>query len=93
MYSNPTSSSLVDSCMFFETFIVHSSVDDSHKACSMCMYIIVLFMSRCPRTVLTCIMSLVLWYSIVAFQCLKVWKDILCSLGFTNFLMALLRSW
>jgi len=36
-------------------------------------------------------MSLVLWYSIVPFQCLNVWKCILVSLGFPSFLAVLFR--
>ena len=92
-YSNPFSISCVASLVLAVALHIHSSEVVRNSVDSMCMYIIVLFMSRCPKTVLTCIMSLVLWYSIVAFQCLKVWKDIFCSLGFANFLMALLRSW
>ena len=38
-------------------------------------------MSLCPNMVLTWMMSLVLWYSIVAFQCLRVWKWISLSRG------------
>jgi hypothetical protein len=38
----------------------------------MFMYIIVLLMFLCPSIFLTWIMSLVLWYSIVAFQCRNV---------------------
>lgn len=36
-------------------------------------------------------MSLVLWYSMVPFQCLKVWKCIFSSLGFPSFLAVLFR--
>jgi len=45
----------------------------------------------CPSKFFTCTMSLVLWYSIVAFQCLKVWNVILCILGFCSFLLAVFR--
>ena len=48
----------------------------------MFMYFMVDLMSLCPRIDATCRMSLVLWYSVVPFQCRKVWKVILCSLGF-----------
>ena len=46
---------------------------------------------RCPRICLTCRMSLVRWYSIVAFQCLKVWKWIWSSLGFFSLFAIFLR--
>ena len=51
----------------------------------MLMYIMVLLMFLCPSMFFTWMMSLVLWYSIVAFQCRKVWKDIFCILGFCSF--------
>ncbi len=47
------------------------------------MYFMVDLMSLCPKIEATCRMSLVLWYSVVPFQCRKVWKVILCSLRFT----------
>ena len=49
-------------------------------------------MSLCPSMVFTWIMSLVLWYSIVAFQCRKVWKCICFSLGLFSLVVVLLRS-
>jgi len=49
-------------------------------------------MFLCPKTVLTWIMSLVLWYSIVPFQCLNVWKCIPFSLGLFSLVAVLLRS-
>jgi len=42
----------------------------------------------CPRNSLTYSRFLVLWYSIVALQCLKVWKVMRISLGFPSFLAA-----
>ena len=59
---------------------------------SMFMYSIVDSMVLCPSMVFTCIMSLVLWYSVVAFQCLNVWKCICLSLGLFSFTAVLLRS-
>jgi len=41
----------------------------------------------CPSVCMTCRMSLVLWYSIVAFQWRNVWKWICGSLGFWSFLV------
>ena len=77
---NPAFISWVSSSMLWDTLLVQSSVDCSHKADSMLMYIIVLVIALCPSRFLTCITSLVLWYSIVAFQCRKVWKCIFSSL-------------
>lgn len=37
-------------------------------------------------------MSLVLWYSIVPFQCRKVWKDICLSFGLLSLIAILLRN-
>ena len=48
-------------------------------------------MSLCPKIDATCMMSLVLWYSVVPFQCLKVWKVIFCSRGLTNFIAVWFR--
>ena len=39
-------------------------------------------MSRCPSISIMCKMSLVLLYSVVAFQCRKVWNVIFLNLGF-----------
>lgn len=63
-----------------------------NKAFSMLMYIIVLSMLLCPRTVFTWIMSFVLWYSVVPFQCRKVCADILFSLWLFSFFAVLCRS-
>ena len=92
MYSKPVSISCVASVTLLAVLQVHSSVVVKYKACSMFMYIIVLSMSLCPKMVFTWIMSLVLWYSIVAFQCRKVWKWIFLSLGLLSLRAVLLRS-
>ena len=63
------------------TLQVHSSDWFVNSDCSMLMYVIVDSMLLCPSMVFTWIMSLVLWYSIVPFQCLSVWNDICVSLG------------
>jgi len=89
MYSKPASMSCVASLMFVAVLHVHWSVCSRNSACSMLMYIIVLLMFLCPKKYLTCMMSLVLWYSIVAFQCRKVWKDIFSILGFCSFWLAI----
>ena len=57
----------------------------------MLMYVIVDLMSLCPSTVFTWMMSLVLWYSIVPFQCLSVWNDICVSLWLFRFCASALR--
>ena len=49
-------------------------------------------MFLCPSIVFTWIMSLVLWYSIVPFQCLNVCSVIFLSLGLLSFLIVLFRS-
>ena len=82
---NPASMALVSSFMLWVTIVVHSSVSCRNRACSMLMYIIVLLMSLCPKMAFTWMMSLVLWYSIVPFQCRSVWNDIFCILGFPSF--------
>jgi hypothetical protein len=64
------------------TLCVHSSVSAKYNACSMFMYIMVLSIFLCPKTYFTCMMSLVLWYSIVPLKCLSVWNDICFSLSF-----------
>lgn len=48
-------------------------------------------MLLCPSSCFTWIMSFVLWYSVVAFQCRKVWKVILFSRGFFSLVAVLLR--
>ena len=47
----------------------------------------------CPNILLTYSMSFVLWYSVVAFQCLKVWNVILVSLSLHNFIDAFFLAW
>jgi len=93
MYWKPVSISCVASFASLAILHVKSSFSARNRACSMFMYIIVLLMFLCPKTCFTCIMSLVLWYSIVPFQCRKVWKDICCILGFWSFWLAVLRWW
>jgi len=48
-------------------------------------------MFLCPRKVLTCIMSLVLWYSIVPLKCLNVCMCMAFSRGLLSFLAVLFR--
>ena len=48
-------------------------------------------MFLCPSTVLTWMMSLVLWYSIVALKCRNVCRWIALSLGLLSFTAVLLR--
>jgi hypothetical protein len=71
-YSNPVSISFMACSGVSATLHVHSSFSVRNMACSMFMYVIVLVMSLCPSICLTWMMSLVLWYSIVPFQCLNV---------------------
>jgi len=82
---NPASMSSASSCSLWATLHVKSSFSARNMACSMFMYIMVLLMFLCPKTCLTCMMSLVLWYSIVPFQCRNVWNDILWIRGFWSF--------
>ena len=58
----------------------------------MCMYTIVESMLLCPSISLTCTMSLVLWYSVVAFQCRKVCRCIALSRGLFSFIAVLFLS-
>ena len=81
----PASISGMASSIVLAVLHVHSSVSLRNVACSMFMYISVHLISLCPKTYLTCMMSLVLWYSIVPFQCLSVWKLIFRILGFCSF--------
>jgi len=80
------------SSLVVAALLVHSSLPCRKSADSMFMYVIVETMLLCPSMVFTWIMSLVLWYSVVAFQCLNVWKCICLSLGFWSFAAVLLRS-
>ena len=91
-YSKPVSISWVSSCSLCAILHVHSSDAVSHKADSMFMYIIVLSILLCPKTVFTWIMSLVLWYSIVPLKCRNVWKCMFLSLGLFSLIAVLLRS-
>lgn len=77
----PVSISFMASSGVFAVLLVHSSESVRYSADSRLMYSIVLSMFLCPSTVLTWTMSLVLWYSIVPFQCRKVWKCMFLSLG------------
>lgn len=88
-YSNPHSISWVSSCSLCVILHVHSSDCVRNIACSRFMYIMVDDMFLCPSMVFTWIMSLVLWYSVVPFQCLKVCGCICRSLGLLSFLDAL----
>jgi len=72
MYSNPASIKSVASLMLLAILHVHSSDWLVKVDCSMLMYVIVDSMLLCPSIVFTWMMSLVLWYSIVPFQCLNV---------------------
>ena len=64
-YSKLASISAVASFASLAILQVHSSDCVRNSACSMFMYIMVLLMFLCPSTYFTCMMSLVLWYSIV----------------------------
>ena len=90
--SKPVFIALVSSCMLWVTRLVHSSDVVSHKADSMFMYIIVLSILLCPKTVFTWIMSFVLWYSIVPLKCLNVWKCMFFILGLFSLTAVLFRS-
>jgi len=90
-YSNPASMSWHACVVFWATLLVHWSVCSRNSDCSMLMYVMVDVIDLCPSIVFTWMMSLVLWYSIVAFQCLNVWKVILCILGFCSFWAAVFR--
>ena len=85
----PDSISFIASSGVFATLQVNSSFCSRNSAFSRLMYIMVDDMFLCPSMVFTCMMSLVLWYSVVPFQCLKVCGCICRSLGLLNFLKAL----
>jgi len=85
----PVSISFIASSGVLATLHVHSSFCSRYSAFSRLMYSIVDAMFLCPNTVLTCMMSLVLWYSVVPFQCRKVCGCICRSLGLLSFLDAL----
>jgi len=93
MYSNPASMSCWSVLMLVDALLIHLSFSVRYRACSMLMYIMVFWMFLCPRKFFTWMMSLVSWYSIVAFQCLNVWKDMLCILGFCSFWAVAFRWW
>ena len=90
-YSNPASISAVASVTLLAVLHVHWSFSVRKSAFSMLMYIMVLLMFLCPRRVFTWMMSLVLWYSIVAFQCRNVWNVILSILWFWSFFAVVCR--
>ena len=89
---NPCSISGIASSIVFATLHIKLSVSVRNSACSKFMYIMVHSMFLCPKTYFTCIMSFVMWYSIVAFQCRKVWKCICFSLGLLSLVAVLLHS-
>ena len=65
MYWNPCSIRSVASLMLVAVLQVYSSESSGNIAFSRFMYIMVLSIFLCPKTVFTWMMSLVLWYSIV----------------------------
>lgn len=85
MCSNPASISSASSCSLWAILQVKCSLVCRNMADSRVMYIMVLLMLLCPNICLTCMMSLVLWYSVVAFQCLNVWNVMCISLGLLSF--------
>jgi len=85
---NPASISFIASSDVLATLQVNSSFCSRNNAFSRLMYIMVDAMFLCPNMVLTCMMSLLLWYSVVPFQCLKVCGCICRSLGLLSFLEA-----
>ena len=62
-----------------------------YSAFSRFMYIMVDVIDLCPRTAFTCIMSFVLWYSIVPFQWRSVWNEISFRRGLLSFWASALR--
>ena len=88
MYSNPTSTSPWISLGVFATLQVNSS---SFLYSISFVYNSVFLMFLCPSNRITWSMSLVLWYSVVAFQCRRVWKVICGILGFPKLWVALFR--
>jgi len=90
-YWKPVSISAVASFMLVAPLHIHSSFSVRNIACSMLMYISVLVSDLCPKIFFTWYGSLVLWYSIVPFQCLNVWKLIFCILGLHSFCDAFFR--
>lgn len=86
MYSKPVSINCMASCSVLAVLQLYSSVVLKNVACSMLMYMSVQLIVLCPKTYFTCMMSFVLWYSIVPLKCLNVCSVILCILGLFSFL-------
>ncbi len=72
----PASISCISSSVVWLTLTFHSSVLLRNVACSRLIYTSVVSLCLCPKMYCTCLMSLVLWYSVVPFQCLRVWNPI-----------------
>ena len=81
----PCSISGSASSIVLATLQIKSSFSVRNSACSRLMYIIVHSIFLCPSVYFTCMMSLVLWYSIVPFQCLRVWNVIFLILSLLIF--------
>jgi len=80
-YSNPASTSFLASSRFLATAELYSSLSKLIN----CVYSIVFWICLWPRSCFTYRISLVLWYSVVAFQWRSVWNVICSSLGFWSF--------
>ena len=92
MYSNPVSIRFIASLVVLAVLHVYSSDSVRNIDASMLIYFIVLLISLCPKIFFTLIMSLVLWYSIVAFQCLNVCSLIWFILGLESLSAVLFLS-
>ena len=82
MYSNPFSMRLVASLMLDAVLQWYSSLGKLSKSW---VYLSVVLRSLCPRSVLTCSRSLVLWYSIVALKCLKSYSRMVLKVWSCSF--------
>ena len=86
-YSNPASISCEASLIVEAALQPYSSSLNATR----CVYISVFSIFLCPSNLMTCKMSFVLAYSVVAFQCLKVCRWIWRSLGFPSLCASFMR--
>jgi len=83
--------SSVSSCSLCATLHMKLSVSCSHRAQAVFSYMTVDVICLCPSIFWTWRRSLVSWYSIVPFQCLRVWNPIFWSLALLSFSASCLR--
>ena len=88
-YWNPFSIRLVASLMLFAVLQWYWSFSSVSRSW---VYLSVVLRSLCPKSFFTCNRSLVLWYSVVANQCLKSYSLIVLIVGSLSFFASLFLS-